>query len=297
MRRVSAARRRWGNCPTAGCAARSPAPGQHARHAGQHAAPVSARDARARHGRRGHAEERHEERVARAVVLVRQVVERPCPRGSRERGRMPSWRDTRLVAEPGAPAQQARSNSGSFWLAYIDTRQLARQARDAGIQADEMRREQDGRAGAFAGAPALDAHQPLDARRGAHHSTPARRSAAEGAEMRARQLLAFGGRLPRKALLQVDARHLAPLGDQPEREGADAAPTRENAQRQEVREPHQDEDEPAHAGSALRPRASCSGCSPTGTARGIRGSGSPARGSCARAGFSLARIRRGSGRR
>src|SRR3954471_4499754 len=60
---------------------------QHTRHARQNFRPTDAGNARqARDGRRGNAEERHENRVARAIVLVRQVVQRPALAYAGEQG-------------------------------------------------------------------------------------------------------------------------------------------------------------------------------------------------------------------
>jgi hypothetical protein len=81
-------------------------------------------------------------------------------------------------------------------------------------------------------------------------------SAAEGLEMRARQALPLGRVHARKAFLQVDARHPAPLGDEPKKHSPDCvAHVGQHAERQEMHQPHEGEDDPAHAaGRGFAPR-------------------------------------------
>jgi hypothetical protein len=69
---------------------------------------------------------------------------------------------------------------------------------------------------------ALDPNQSFDvlARRPPEQRV-VQEAAAPGGEVRARQAFALGSGHPWKALGEVDARHLASLGDQPECEGAE----------------------------------------------------------------------------
>ena len=58
----------------------------------------------------------------------------------------------------------------------------------------------------------------------------------------------------REAFGEIDARHSPALGNEPEEERADRIADRgERAERQPVHEPHQGEQDPAHAGFGFAP--------------------------------------------
>ena len=200
-------------------------------------APVSLRDAREpRHGGGRHAEEaaRTARRAGRSPG--RAGSKRGGPRaaccGSR-RARPPARETCALVAEAPAavreqPVELARS-SGRNRCATAST--LQREARAAGVQADEVRHEQDraARRAARAGAPGprrgsgAGCAPPAPTTAGAC-STRLRvtaRKCARASRSRAARIHV------REALRQVDARHAPPLRDQPEeRAGRARCPTR-----------------------------------------------------------------------
>src|SRR5205085_795948 len=70
---------------------------------------------------------------------------------------------------------------------------------------------------------------------------------AERLECASGETLAFIDRHLRKTLLEIDARHAAALGDQPEERRANAVADRgERTERQSVHEPHERENDSAH---------------------------------------------------
>ena len=102
---------------------------------------------------------------------------------------------------------------------------------------------------------AFQAHQLFDAlaRRPPEHAL-LHESATEGAEMCSRKRLALRIRLLRKALGEVDARHLATLGiSQKKSEPTPWLIAARYAERQKVHEPHQGEDDARHAGFGFAP--------------------------------------------
>src|SRR5262245_64445848 len=111
---------------------------------------------------------------------------------------------------------------------------------------------------------------------------PVDEAAQESAEMRARDRLALLLAPLGKAFGEVDARHVAPFGDEPEHHRSHSlADRRDGAKRQETHEPHE-RDEDAAKESAKQDAllsAPCSGCSSRGTGRGIRAPAPRARGS------------------
>jgi hypothetical protein len=124
------------------------------------------------------------------------------------------------------------------------------EARAARVQPHEVRHEED--RGPIA--QRLQVLQPLQAHQ-AHDPLAPRppqdaaldEAPREGAKVRARQALARRGVHVREAPLEVDARHAPALGDQPvERAPEGVAERRLRAERQEVHEPHEREDQPAH---------------------------------------------------
>jgi hypothetical protein len=75
--------------------------------------------------------------------------------------------------------------------------------------------------------------------------------AHEDAEVRPRQPLALAAGEVREALGEVDARDAPPLGDQPVQHRAErVADRRLRRKRKEVQQPHEGEDDAAHAGLA-----------------------------------------------
>jgi hypothetical protein len=120
---------------------------------------------------------------------------------------------------------------------------LEREARAARVQPDEVRHEQDHRLGARRDQvlQALHADQPPDA---LLRRPPQQRmlddAAREGAKVRARQALALLRRHLRKAFLQVHARHVPALAQEPEQQPAHrVAEGGDGAQRQEMQQPEE----------------------------------------------------------
>src|SRR3989475_8816724 len=121
---------------------------ERARHTRQHAGaaePGHARKSGDGRGRGG--EERHENRVARPVVLIGQIVKRNplFQRGERRaHALLAGYRE--LAPEPRSPGKEQRVEE-SVLLSRVDPRHVdfAGQAGAARVQPDEVRREQDER--------------------------------------------------------------------------------------------------------------------------------------------------------
>jgi hypothetical protein len=196
-------------------------------------------------GRRRHAEERREHRPARTEVEVGQEVVRHARLDGADAGPQAVLPQDQAPAEASAPAAQQRIDERILLpRIHARNREVHRDARDRHVEADEMRREQDHRPAGerLEVLEPLDLHQPLDAlARRPPQDAALDEAAAKGPEVRARKALALARRHLRKALLQVDAGHVATLGNQPEQERAGRVADRGyGAQRQEMHQPHEE---------------------------------------------------------